>query len=239
MLGFFHWSTIDCRPCLVHDPANDVIKVDMGFLHLGKEEHDIGPVIDYPSVGEFTQEPTSSDDFVRSDDDEEEDVARQEAAWQAAEQLLAEAETQRRLEGLQRLLKEERIRRESEKCEQYIQEAKLRRLEEEERHRLAEEQAEIHRVERIRSDTDILNSFLKRNSYKGVNEKRRTATKTKYALHTAVKQKNVDAVRVLLEARADPSVTDSNNLTPLQLASILNADGSCTCIYSRLRRATV
>eukprot|EP00401_Gymnodinium_catenatum_P042872 CAMPEP_0117610114 /NCGR_PEP_ID=MMETSP0784-20121206/81707_1 /TAXON_ID=39447 /ORGANISM="" /LENGTH=226 /DNA_ID=CAMNT_0005413509 /DNA_START=56 /DNA_END=734 /DNA_ORIENTATION=+ len=190
MLGFFHWSTIDCRPCLVHDPANDVIKVDMGFLHLGKEEHDIGPVIDYPSVGEFTQEPTSSDDFVRSDDDEEEDVARQEAAWQAAEQLLAEA--------------------------------KLRRLEEEERHRLAEEQAEIHRVERIRSDTDILNSFLKRNSYKGVNEKRRTATKTKYALHTAVKQKNVDAVRVLLEARADPSVTDSNNLTPLQLASILN-----------------
>eukprot|EP00401_Gymnodinium_catenatum_P032400 CAMPEP_0117606430 /NCGR_PEP_ID=MMETSP0784-20121206/79709_1 /TAXON_ID=39447 /ORGANISM="" /LENGTH=230 /DNA_ID=CAMNT_0005409513 /DNA_START=89 /DNA_END=780 /DNA_ORIENTATION=+ len=193
MLGFFHWSTIDCRPCLVHDPANDVIKVDMGFLHLGKEEHDIGPVIDYPSVGEFTQEPTSSDDFVRSDDDEEEDVARQEAAWQAAEQLLAEATGGEAEEAGGRGAAP-----------------------------LGRGAGGDPSGGKDSDDTDILNSFLKRNSYKGVNEKRRTATKTKYALHTAVKQKNVDAVRVLLEARADPSVTDSNNLTPLQLASILN-----------------
>merc|ERR1712113_516228 len=109
--------------------------------------------------------------------------------------------------------------------------------EEEERCRQAAQLSERQNLEQDDVDQQKLDAFLKKNSYRGVNRKRRTTWKSKYALHTAIKNKDEDMVRVLLAAGADPHLPDSNKVTPVQLAESLNKNGLMSGTVEMLRRS--
>eukprot|EP00401_Gymnodinium_catenatum_P031562 CAMPEP_0117518112 /NCGR_PEP_ID=MMETSP0784-20121206/31964_1 /TAXON_ID=39447 /ORGANISM="" /LENGTH=235 /DNA_ID=CAMNT_0005314023 /DNA_START=121 /DNA_END=828 /DNA_ORIENTATION=+ len=178
----------------------------------------------------FLEAAALEQDYQRRKDDEE----RQRG-------LLEDHEHQRMLA--------EAARREAEEVEE-AEEAERMNKEEVERRREAEAQAEVDAQAKAeaeatkRRDKAALDAFLKRYRYKGVNQKRettprlsyplRTARRAKYPLHTAVKHKNEDMVRILLEAGANPRMTDSNNLTARQLAGKMNSDGSLDGIQTRL-----
>jgi len=68
--------------------------------------------------------------------------------------------------------------------------------------------------------------FLKFKGYAGVNAKRRAGLKSKYPLHSAVKENNPELVALLLNSGADRSLKNSNGCTPLQLAQKSNRGGT-------------
>mmetsp|Transcript_63216 Transcript_63216/g.175935 ORF Transcript_63216/g.175935 Transcript_63216/m.175935 type:complete len:234 (-) Transcript_63216:20-721(-) len=232
MAALFSWSGINCRPCSAADPTADVVKVDMGTSAPGKENAGL--------ANDFSPAEAAERERRRREVDEAEEARRQASLQEAvareeAERLAREqAERQRFLAEQERQrLAEERARREALRKRQEEEEKA-----EAERRRVAEEEAERQRQETVQRDAATLEAFLKENNYRGVNEKRKTALKAKYPLHTAVKQKNDDVVRILLEAGADPRLADSNKLTPQQLANKLNSDGSFTAIHDRLLQAS-
>eukprot|EP00401_Gymnodinium_catenatum_P044556 CAMPEP_0117538666 /NCGR_PEP_ID=MMETSP0784-20121206/42596_1 /TAXON_ID=39447 /ORGANISM="" /LENGTH=209 /DNA_ID=CAMNT_0005335287 /DNA_START=115 /DNA_END=744 /DNA_ORIENTATION=+ len=202
------------------DPTADVVKVDMSISAFGKDN--------------------SNPEDEAADQDEVEKTRRQAALWEEVSREDAErreredAERRRFLEEQdRRRCAEKQVRREAEAAERLANEAEA----EAELRRRAEAEAELQRQEKVRSDKETLDVFLEQNNFRGVNEKRKTALKTKYPLHTAVKQKNEDMVRILIEAGADPTLADSNKLTPQQVASKLNADGALDAIHERLLQA--
>jgi len=124
---------------------------------------------------------------------------------------------------------EEKKRKEVLKREEALQNDFVKKLREQALKRNAEEKS--------KSDQAKLDVFLKRNKYSGVNDMKKTLMRSKYPLHTAVKHRDVDMVRILLEAGADPRLTDSNSWTPLDLAHKLKhgtADKSLTIIVNSL-----
>merc|ERR1712232_977765 len=61
--------------------------------------------------------------------------------------------------------------------------------------------------------------FLKSHGFKSdVNSKKSSMLKSKYPLHVAVKEQNVQMVRLLLAAGADKSLKNSSGHTPVQKA---------------------
>merc|ERR1711879_59241 len=74
---------------------------------------------------------------------------------------------------------------------------------------------------------ELVESFLREHGYSDVNAKRRCGLfKTKYALHSAVKENDRDVVRGLLNSGADPRLKNSKGQTPLQLAQKSDRGGS-------------
>merc|ERR1712232_1523500 len=71
-----------------------------------------------------------------------------------------------------------------------------------------------------------INSFLKSMGYAGVNAKRRAGWKSKYPLHSAVKENSPELVNLLLNSGADRSLKNSSGQTPLQLAQKSDRGGS-------------
>mmetsp|Transcript_63213 Transcript_63213/g.175926 ORF Transcript_63213/g.175926 Transcript_63213/m.175926 type:complete len:231 (-) Transcript_63213:20-712(-) len=229
MAALFSWSGINCRPCSAADPTADVVKVDMDTSAPGKENarlaNDSSPA--ETAERERQRREVEEAEEARRQASLRETVAREEAERLAREQ----AERQRLLEVQEcQRLADEQARQEALRKRQEEAEAEQRRV--------AEEDAERQRQEMAQRDAATLEAFLKENNYRGVNEKRKTALKAKYPLHTAVKRNNDDVVRILLEAGADPRLADSNKLTPQQLASKLNSDGSFTAIHDRLLQAS-
>eukprot|EP00928_Gymnodinium_smaydae_P042456 TRINITY_DN2858_c0_g3_i2.p1 TRINITY_DN2858_c0_g3~~TRINITY_DN2858_c0_g3_i2.p1 ORF type:complete len:747 (-),score=161.88 TRINITY_DN2858_c0_g3_i2:284-2524(-) len=86
---------------------------------------------------------------------------------------------------------------------------------------------------KITSD-DELNAWLRNNGYAGVNQKRTKLFRSKYPLHTAVKQRNRRIVEALLRAGADPLTKNTLGQTPLQLATRTNARGANDAIIRLL-----
>merc|ERR1719261_1019176 len=108
------------------------------------------------------------------------------------EELRLQAEKEEELER-QRALEEERARQEA---EQQRQAAEARRRE--------EQAAEEARMAAEAADRQKMAAFLKAHGFSGgVNAKRTQFFKSKYPLHSAVKVKDVDMVKILLREGAD------------------------------------
>lgn len=77
-----------------------------------------------------------------------------------------------------------------------------------------------------------VDGYLRRNGYAGINSRRRKPGITsrlfraKYPLHTAVKQRDANVVRILLWAGAELTMMNSDGLTPLELAEKTNVNGT-------------
>lgn len=110
---------------------------------------------------------------------------------------------------------------------------------EEERKAAAEQREKDKEAARLAKEADAkaLNNFLIKHGYTGANVKRKKMMKSKYPLHTAVKCKDTDIIRVLLEAQADPEQKSSLGETPFQLAArLLKKDTeACTSVQQALR----
>lgn len=139
----------------------------------------------------------------------EQEAADAEAAAQAAAEEAERLRLQQEADAAQRQALEEQQAAER-KRQQAVDEQ--RRVEEAEASSLAQMKAN-------------LDEWLKQNKFEGPNIKRKTLVKAKFALHSAVKQNNFTIVQALLRFGADPSLTDSNKLTPKQLAMKNNKGG--------------
>lgn len=130
-----------------------------------------------------------------------------------------EAEGARRLteENLQRLCEAERNREEREK-------EAAREEEEREKHAL------------FLQDKETLENFLTSRGYSSVNSKRTKMLKSKYPLHSAVKDHSLKLVELLLSTGADPTSKNSAGLSPAHLAMKLNVQGSYDDIIRALQR---
>lgn len=106
----------------------------------------------------------------------------------------------------------------------------------EEERKAAAEQREEARLAK-EADGRALEKFLGSHGYTGANVKRKKMMKTKYPLHTAVKCKDTDIIRLLLEAQADPELKNSAGETPFQLAARLfkKDTDACTIVQQALR----
>jgi hypothetical protein len=67
----------------------------------------------------------------------------------------------------------------------------------------------------------MVSEFLESHGFKkdGVNQRKKSILKFQYPLHVAVKEQNVDMVKLLLESGADKSVKNSSGWTPLDKAA--------------------
>lgn len=83
---------------------------------------------------------------------------------------------------------------------------------------------------------EVLDEWLRQEHFSGVNGRRRSLLKSKWPLHTAVKRRDLRMVKLLLRFDADPDNTDSNGLTPKQVAERSNKDGSHGDIIRALSR---
>lgn len=254
MADMFACSAAGCRPCGGAYPKADVIRVDVVGLSSSNchEKSGSEPDVLAPRLAERAEYERLHIEEVEQREAEALEAAERQAAerrWQeetARQHRLWEEQEQRRL------LEEERTRRQAEEAareaerlaleeERLAREAALMKAQEEEEARRREEAelAERQRQQQAQADEEKLQKFFRLHNYKGVNEKRTTKWKAKYPLHTAVKYKDEDMVKVLLAAGADPSLLDSNNTTPVQVAQGLNKDGSFTPVVRLLREAMV
>jgi len=215
-----------CKPCSAYDPVSDKVMVDMDATHANAE------------------------------------AERQRAAQATAERHRAdEAENRRKHAEQAHKARTESMRREKEAQGQKAKdEAEKQRHQEEaiesERQRQVAEEAEheeeLQRLEQDRAATEALRQrleeqtaaeakarlelWLRQEKFTGVNDKRKSMMKAKYPLHSAVKRQDLDLVQLLMRFNADPSLEDSNNLTPKMLAEKSNKDGSYAAIIQALGR---
>mmetsp|Transcript_24019 Transcript_24019/g.55448 ORF Transcript_24019/g.55448 Transcript_24019/m.55448 type:complete len:228 (-) Transcript_24019:164-847(-) len=218
-----------CTACKGSDPTTSTVKVDPKLLEADKE-----------NVAQNVQQKKA----------EEQD--QQKAREREIQERKAEEERRREAERKQkeqhRLLEQERIekeRREAEAEQERRREAERARVAAEEDKRRQEEQQraemeeqETKREEQAKADAETLNAFLASKSYgEDVNARRKTMRKHYYPLHDAVTAKDEEAVRVLLAARADPTVKSSSGKTPLDRAKKSNIDGSLATIVDMLTNA--
>jgi hypothetical protein len=94
---------------------------------------------------------------------------------------------------------------------------------------LATALAEKQQAERAKAEAECvkLGAFLKEHCYAGVNAKRSNfVRKSKYPLHSAVKHKDAEMVRILCASGADPALKNSSGQTPVQFAQKSDKNGS-------------
>lgn len=75
-------------------------------------------------------------------------------------------------------------------------------------------------------DEQKVDAFLKANGFANLDSKRTKLFKSFYPLHSAVSQKNVEMVQLLLATGARPTLKNSSGLSPLQFAQKLNRNDS-------------
>lgn len=73
---------------------------------------------------------------------------------------------------------------------------------------------------------EAIQPFLLKHGFTGVKAKRQRFWRFSYPLHAAVKEKDAEAVQLLLKAGADPDQVDSSGRTPIILAGRLDRAGS-------------
>merc|ERR1719265_942336 len=225
-------------------PKNRHCESEVGVLPVSHGKENAYPLPEVPVAPVASR--AEFDRWHREEMNRQEAAAREEAERQAAElRRQHEAEMQRKHEEREHQLRleEQQARAEAEEAAHRAHEAALRREQEEQNQasqraaQLAERAAELQQQESTRNDQLKLNAFLQQHNYTGVNTKRSTKWKSKYALHTAVKNKDEDMVRILLANGAKASVADSYGVQPIQLAQQMNTDGSLTPTVRMLRDA--
>eukprot|EP00427_Karlodinium_veneficum_P019154 CAMPEP_0169147768 /NCGR_PEP_ID=MMETSP1015-20121227/48432_1 /TAXON_ID=342587 /ORGANISM="Karlodinium micrum, Strain CCMP2283" /LENGTH=148 /DNA_ID=CAMNT_0009216069 /DNA_START=39 /DNA_END=485 /DNA_ORIENTATION=+ len=80
--------------------------------------------------------------------------------------------------------------------------------------------------QREKDNTDV-SKWCKKNGYKDVITPKKTyhtnaTATTKFALHTAVKQQDLEMVRLLIRCGATKDAINSNGMTPSQLAELMD-----------------
>jgi len=177
---------------------------------------------------------------------QQEETRRRALQWRQDQEdrrqsALQEARAQRDEE---RRLESERLEMECREAEHLAEERRRSILEEQARFdQEAKEAKEAMRLEndsrekeqKAMQDERALRIFLSRKGYSGVNMKRTKMFKSKYPLHTAVKENSLELVKLLLAAKADPSLKSSTGLTPAHLAMKLS-NGSHDDIICSLQR---
>eukprot|EP00746_Dinoflagellata_sp_MGD_P140609 gnl/MRDRNA2_/MRDRNA2_73835_c0_seq1.p1 gnl/MRDRNA2_/MRDRNA2_73835_c0~~gnl/MRDRNA2_/MRDRNA2_73835_c0_seq1.p1 ORF type:complete len:257 (+),score=101.00 gnl/MRDRNA2_/MRDRNA2_73835_c0_seq1:93-863(+) len=194
---------------------------------------------------------------------EEEERQRKILEWEAQQEKIRQEEEQRR--EMERRVKEEQERQ---LAEQRQREAERRRLELEQqaRDREAKErhlqemrrQAELERQrqeqlrqEQIRlqeearqkkikemDDAKKVRAFLHSNGFKEINELVRKKFSKLTPLHFAIGQNDVEMVKLLLAAGADPRKMNGKKEMPLSLAQKLNKNGTHAAIIQELQQSS-
>jgi len=152
-----------------------------------------------------------------------------------AEQLAATFEAWRRTreEGVNQIQQEEaQHQKERQKKQRQLEEAERRRKEEEAKVELQHE--DKRRAEKKAMDAEMVNDFLIKHGYCGVNVKRTKMLKSKYPLHTAVKLTDDKMVQLLVSAGANRRLRNSAGETPKQLAGRLAVGNSHAAVLAAL-----
>jgi len=159
------------------------------------------------------EEKRKAEEVARVEEERQRQRQRQLAERQKEEELRVQQEQEKRLAEKQRQREEKRrieveARRAEEARVQEIEEKRLR--------------------EKKKADGVSLENFLAEcGGLTDVNEKKKgNFGKYSYPLHIAVKQCNAEIVRILLENKADKTLTTSSGQTALDKAKKYNADDS-------------
>lgn len=208
-------AMISCKGgCVVQDPTPPVVKVEMPP--------------EPPPPPHATPEELEAEEQQRHKEVE--------AQWLASKELEQKrAEEQRRREE-----EAERQRRREEEEARRRDEA---RRAEEERRRIAEAEAEARRkaeaarLERERKRKVAVAAWLAKNGFTDdVNTPKKTYLKSKYPIHTAAKQGNIEITEMLIEEGANRAQPDSKGKTALQIARLKNTNGSHDGVLEVLQR---
>jgi hypothetical protein len=244
----------NCAPCSGSDPTQDTVKVDPSLLSQENKENSpqSGNVLqrqNAPAEKCAGAEACAPSAAQRLADEREagraaERQAAEQAAREEAERLEAErqrmeaAEDARRRQEEQQRLEAERQRLQTEADTRQKQEADASAAAQESE-RLRQEKEAAEAAQRIREEVEQqamlaaqkqaaiekAQAFLSANRFANVNDLRKSTFKAKRPLHSAVKINDVETVRGLLLAGADPSLTNSAGKTPKQLAEELDKKG--------------
>jgi len=161
---------------------------------------------------------------------QEEELKKQQEAAEEEKRLaeLAKIEEERkRQQELERRQKEEelRLQQEQEKrlAEEHRKREEQRRIEAEARkveEAKRKEMEEKRRREKKKADDATLRNFLTENGLNDVNDKKKgTFGHFSYPLHVAVKKNDAEIVRILLENKADKTLTSGSGKTALEKAT--------------------
>jgi len=236
-----------CRPC--GDWGNkdyNTVKVDATTLNaLDKENAPNGQIRNGKAHALFAKEEEERQRQIKEFEEQQEKIRREEEQRREMERRVKEEQErqlaeQREREAERRRLELEQRAREREAKERHLQEVrrqaqlKQQRLEEErlEQIRLQEE-ARQRKIKEM-DDQRKVRSFLQSNSFKNVNDLVRKKFAKVTPLHAAVGQNNVEMVKLLLAAGADPSKGNGRNETPLKLAQKLDKNGTHAAIIEEL-----
>jgi len=202
--------------CGNHDPETDTVKVDF-------EPESVEP----PPMQQPTPEELEAEEQQR-----QKEVHSQ---WHAKEEMDRKKEEQR-----QREAEAERLRIQKEEERQRAEEQKRKMQEEQERKAAADAEArrqeEAERLQREQKQKSVA-TWLSQNGYGGdVNTPKKTYMKTKYPIHTAAKQGNIEMTEMLIEEGAICTKPDSRGRTAFDIAGRKNTNGSHNAVLDVLKR---
>jgi len=197
-----------CNACSTSDPTTDTVKVS--FPPSAEDKENATPQVN--------KEEQMAKEKAAKERAEAEFKRKEEARRQAeeAERRRAEAEAVARAEAAARaeaeaaaLLEAERVAEEE------------RRLAAEEA-AAAEAAAEVARYEAERerkaAEERKVSEYLAAHGFKDVNTKKSSMFRSRYPLHVAVKEQDVEMVKLLLSVGADRTLKNSSGKTPVQKA---------------------
>merc|ERR1711904_363801 len=176
---------------------------------------------------------------IRREEEQRKEMERR--VKEEQERQLAE---QRQREAERRRLELEQQAKEREARERQLQE--MRRQAELERQRQEQERQEQIRLQeearqkkiKEMDDAKKVRAFLQSNGFKDPNDLVRKKFNKVTPLHFAVGQNDVEMVKLLLHAGADPKKMNGKKESPLSLAQKLNKNGTHTAIIQELQRSS-
>jgi len=240
-------SFFSCNACSESDHTQDTVAVDLDFLN----KENVQPL---PFLQKENVQPThlAKDNFEEQWQLEAKEKAeairrrKEEAAVFAADAARLREKSEK--VAAQRAQREEEARRKSEEAAERLREEEerakagalaaaavagierrrreaARAAEEQENFKLARKEA----VEKV-------DAWCKLNGFQDMHTQKKTLRgATKFPLHTAVKNRNQEIIRLMLIAGVGRGVRDSKSQTPSQLAATLNRNGSHDQILTMLR----